>query len=62
MTTFTVAFIGHREIDDLYRIENQLEEIIKDLLRSHEYVELLVGRDGDFDQAVSSLPEGRKEL
>lgn len=54
MDIFTVAFIGHREIDDLYKVETRLEELIKELLLSHEYVEFLVGRDGEFDQAVAS--------
>lgn len=54
MEVYTVAFIGHRTLDDLFRIEARLEEVIRKLLRSHEYVEFLVGRDGEFDQAVSS--------
>lgn len=35
-------------------IEQSLEELIGSLLRSKEYVEFLVGRNGDFDQIVSS--------
>ena len=35
-------------------IEKALEKQILDLLHSHEYVEFLVGRDGEFDQLVSS--------
>ena len=35
-------------------IEQSLEELIGFLLRSKEYVEFLVGRNGDFDQLVSS--------
>ena len=35
-------------------IEQSLEELIGSLLRSKEYVEFLVGRNGDFDQLVSS--------
>ena len=35
-------------------IEQSLEELISSLLRSKEYVEFLVGRNGDFDQLVSS--------
>lgn len=60
MEVFTVSFIGHREIDDLFHVENRLEIIIKELLLSHEYVELLVGRDGEFDQAVSSAAKRAK--
>ena len=51
---FTVAFFGHREIDNSFKIEERLEEEIYRLLQEHEYVDFLVGRDGDFDQFASS--------
>ena len=35
-------------------IEERLETILRDLINTKEYVEFLVGRDGDFDQIVSS--------
>ena len=35
-------------------IEDRLEDLIIKLLREHEYVDFLVGRNGDFDQLVSS--------
>lgn len=54
MDTFTVSFFGHRHIDNLFPIEKTLDVLIGSLLRSKEYVEFLVGRNGDFDQLVSS--------
>ena len=54
MEVFTVSFFGHRMIDDVLEIENRLEQLIRTLLSEHEYVEFLVGRDGEFDQLVSS--------
>lgn len=54
MDTFSVAFFGHRYIDNFFVVESKLEEVVRDLLRSKEYVEFLVGRNGDFDQMVSS--------
>ena len=54
MNIYTVSFFGHREVDNLFHIEDQLSELIRDLLGSKEYVEFLVGRNGEFDQAVSS--------
>lgn len=54
LNTFTVSFFGHRMIDNALEIENRLEQLIRTLLRKHEYVEFLVGRDGEFDQLVSS--------
>ena len=41
-------------IDRPFAIEQQLEKLIRELLTEKEYVEFLVGRDGEFDQLVSS--------
>lgn len=54
METFTVSFFGHRYIDNPFPIEKALDELIGSLLQRKEYVEFLVGRNGDFDQLVSS--------
>ena len=54
MKTFTVSFFGHRVIDHVADVERKLENTVRDLLLTHEYVEFLVGRDGDFDQLASS--------
>ncbi len=51
---FTVSFFGHREVDNFFRIEEQLEKLIIELLSTKEYVEFLVGKNGEFDQLVSS--------
>ena len=54
MEVFIVSFFGHRMVDNALGIENRLEQLIRTLLREHGYVEFLVGRDGEFDQLVSS--------
>ena len=54
MNQYTVSFFGHRVIEDPLRIEQRLEMLIRKLLKEKEYVEFLVGRDGEFDQLVSS--------
>lgn len=54
MNIFTVSFFGHRQIDRPFEAEERLEKIIRELIRSKEYVEFLVGRNGEFDQMVSS--------
>ena len=54
MDIYTVAFFGHRYIDNPFVVEDRLELLISDLLRTKQYVVFLVGRDGDFDQLVSS--------
>ena len=55
MNVYTVSFFGHRVIEDPLRIEQRLERLIRKLLKGKEYVEFLVGRDGEFDQTVSSV-------
>lgn len=54
MNIFTVCFFGHRQLDNPFLIEEKLEKIIREYLLTKEYVEFLVGRDGEFDQLVSS--------
>lgn len=54
MDIFTVSFFGHRYIDKLFCLESLLEKYIYELMDKKEYVEFLVGRNGDFDQLVSS--------
>ncbi len=54
LNIFTVAFFGHRYVDNIIKIENLLEEQIRKLIDENEYVDFLVGRNGDFDQCVSS--------
>ena len=62
MNLFAVSFFGHREVDDPFLIERQLESIIRELLLTKEYIEFLVGRDGEFDQLVSSeIRRAKKE-
>lgn len=50
----TVCFFGHRQIDDFRTVEQWIEQLVDKLLNEHEYVEFLVGRDGEFDQLVTS--------
>lgn len=54
MKTYTVSFFGHREMSNQSEVEIKLEKIIRNLIERKEYVEFLVGRDGEFDQLVSS--------
>ena len=54
LDTYTVSFFGHRMIDNFPKVEEQVEEIVRNLIHEKQYVEFLVGRDGDFDQIVAS--------
>lgn len=54
LDTFTVAFFGHRYIDNPLEVETLLEEQIRNIICEKEYVDFIVGRNGDFDRCVSS--------
>ena len=54
LSTYTVSFFGHREIPNILALEDRLLRIIRDVINEHEYVEFLVGRNGDFDQLAAS--------
>ena len=54
MNIFTVSFFGHRQINEPFKIEAKLKKVIEDLIFKKEYVQFIVGRDGEFDQLVSS--------
>ena len=51
---FTVSFFGHRQIDRFFDAEEKVATIVRRLITEKEYVELLIGRDGEFDQIVFS--------
>lgn len=55
MDVYSVSFFGHRAIEDSLTIEQKLEVLIRRLLTEKSYVEFLVGRNGEFDQLVSSV-------
>ncbi len=54
MNVYTVAFFGHRDFCAHFKCEKRLEKILRELINSKEYVEFLVGRNGEFDQFVTS--------
>ncbi|MBO4949641.1 MAG: hypothetical protein J6E38_01335 [Clostridia bacterium] len=54
LNIYTVSFFGHRDFSEHLRLELTLENMLKDILTQHEYVVFLVGRNGEFDQFVSS--------
>ena len=55
MDIFTVSFFGHREIENASEVEYRLENVIRDLIKHKEYVDFLVGREGEFDLLSASV-------
>lgn len=54
MNIYTVSFFGHRYIERGSEIESRLETLMHDLITQREYVEFLIGRDGEFDLLTSA--------
>ena len=52
---YRVSFIGHREVENFREVEEQLERIVVELIKTKEYVEFYVGRNGEFDLMVASV-------
>lgn len=55
MNIYTVSFFGHRRVENPSEIENRLDDILYDIITRNEYVEFLIGRNGDFDLLASSV-------
>lgn len=55
MDIYTVSFFGHRELCDFFEVEKSLDKLVRELIHTKEYVEFLVGRNGEFDTLVSSV-------
>lgn len=54
MEMYTVSFFGHREVERTAEIERRLEQLLHDLIMQKQYVEFLVGRNGEFDLLAAS--------
>ena len=52
---YRVSFIGHRNIERFQIVENKVEAVVKDLIKSKEFVEFYIGRNGEFDILVASI-------
>ncbi len=61
MEIYRVAFFGHRYLEFPLKVEKSLEEKISELLEEKEYIEFLVGRNGEFDILVARVIKRMKK-
>ncbi len=54
LNTYRVSFIGHREVENPMEVERRLMGMISNIIRTHEFVDFYVGRNGEFDIMVAS--------
>lgn len=63
MDIYTVSLFGHRIVNDPTRAVEKIEKLAAELICNKEYVEFLVGREGDFDIiAASAIKTAKKKL
>ncbi len=52
---FTVCLFGHRRIENAIEVEAALRDMIEKIFAAHEYIEFLIGREGEFDILAASV-------
>ena len=57
---YTVAFFGHRRMDGIIAVEEKIAQLARELMKRKEYVEFLVGMEGDFDRIAASAVRREK--
>ena len=62
LDVYTVSFFGHRELPNMFAIEDKLLSILREIINTHEYVEFLVGRDGDCKHPKRTHPYGQQQF
>ncbi|MBQ8380545.1 MAG: hypothetical protein IJY18_01495 [Clostridia bacterium] len=55
MKPYIISFFGHRDFYEHNKIEALLYPILKDLIDNKEWVEIYIGRNGEFDVFVASI-------
>ena len=62
LKTYSVAFFGHRYVENTFEVSESLQREIRQLLSEKEYIEFLVGKNGEFDTvAASAVRRAKKE-
>ena len=52
---YTVCLFGHRRLENVIAVEDELRKVVAKVIAEHEAVEFLIGREGDFDLLAASV-------
>ena len=55
MELYKVALFGHRYVENLDEIEERLSSVLTETIKKKEFVELYIGRNGEFDEYAASV-------
>ena len=53
--TYRVVLFGHRDFYGHRVLDNKLYELLKDLIRTKPFVEIYIGRKGEFDRYAATV-------
>ena len=52
---YRIAMFGHRDFNGHRQLEEKLIPILRDLIRKKKFIEIYMGRDGEFDAYAATL-------
>ena len=55
MDTYKIVFLGHRDFCPTREIEAKLYDVLSDLIQTRSYLDIYVGRNGEFDVFAASV-------
>ena len=55
MNIYRIALFGHRDLYTFRDIEEKLSALMYDILKTKDFIEIYIGRNGDFDTIASSV-------
>lgn len=55
MEIFTVSLFGHRHISNPDKIRTELAQLVEKLIKEKQYIQFLVGHDGQFDEIAGEV-------
>ncbi|MBQ3566730.1 MAG: hypothetical protein IJA12_06075 [Oscillospiraceae bacterium] len=55
MNIYTVSFFGHRKSKITSDIEHKLNKLLENIIKQNDFVEFIIGRDGEFDLFATSI-------
>ena len=55
MKPYIVSLFGHRDFYGHRQLEERLIPILRDMIRKHEFIEIYIGRDGEFDTYAATI-------
>ena len=56
--TYRIVLFGHRDFDGHRELRERLHPLLVEKIRSKPYVEIYIGRNGEFDNYAASLVKG----